>query len=237
MIDRVFGNALWHLVKQSDAITKGVLLILLVMSIICWTIFFYKIIILRIKRRQLKDAIEQIKSIKTFEELLTVASNFTHTLPGYFLAKMLLAVKGFMQARSSIEGQMLSMHEYEFVRERMDQVVGELIAVEESYVSVLSIAASVSPLLGLFGTVWGLVQAFVSIGEMQSADIATVAPGIAEALITTLAGLMVAIPAAIMFNWIMGQLRDLERQLYTISDSVASILQHQLCTKKEGEHA
>lgn len=237
MIDRVFGNALWHLVKQSDAITKGVLLILLIMSIICWTIFFYKIIILRIKRRQLNNAIEQIKSIKSFEELLTVTSNLSQTLPGYFLAKMLLAVKGFVQARSSVGGQMLSMHEYEFVRDRMDAVVGDLIASEESYVSVLSITATVSPLLGLFGTVWGLVQAFVSIGEMQSADIATVAPGIAEALITTLAGLMVAIPAAIMFNLIMGQVHYLERQLYTLSDSVASILQHQLCTKKEDEYA
>ena len=72
---------------------------------------------------------------------------------------------------------------------------------------MLSVSAAVSPLLGLFGTVWGLVHAFVRIGELQTADIATVAPGIAEALITTLAGLMVAIPALVMYHYVANKIR------------------------------
>ena len=80
------------------------------------------------------------------------------------------------------------------------QTVDVVMAHEESYVSLLATSAAIAPLLGLFGTVWGLVHAFMSIHELQSADIATVAPGIAEALITTLVGLMLAIPALVMFN-------------------------------------
>ena len=78
---------------------------------------------------------------------------------------------------------------------------------EESYLPFLFTSASVSPLLGLFGTVWGLVHAFIRISEKQSADITTVAPGIAEALITTLAGLLVAVPALVMYHYLIAQIR------------------------------
>ena len=74
---------------------------------------------------------------------------------------------------------------------------------DEAYVPILSSCAAVAPLLGLFGTVWGLIHAFLQISQTQVADLATVAPGISEALITTLAGLMVAIPALIMYNYLI----------------------------------
>jgi len=146
-------------------------------------------------------------------------------LPGFFFGKTLVAIKRFAKEHSLGATQLLSLQEYEFVREHMEQTTAQLVAAEESYISVLSMSVSVSPLMGLFGTIWGLIHAFVRIGEFQSADIATVAPGIAEALITTLAGLMVAIPAAIMFNVVTNRLRDFERQMFLLTDAVASILQ------------
>ena len=84
--------------------------------------------------------------------------------------------------------------------------VDAIVVHEESYLPFLSTSAAVAPLLGLFGTVWGLIHAFMRISEKQVADITTVAPGIAEALVTTLAGLFVAIPALIMFNYLNIQL-------------------------------
>jgi biopolymer transport protein TolQ len=86
-------------------------------------------------------------------------------------------------------------------------------------------SAGVSPLLGLFGTVWGLIHAFVRISEKQSADIATVAPGIAEALITTLAGLMIAIPSLMMFSYLTTQLKSIEHRLIGVADRFSLILQ------------
>ena len=72
------------------------------------------------------------------------------------------------------------------VSNNMDRILDDMIGNEESYLPVLSTSAAISPLLGLFGTVWGLIHSFISISQRGSADIVTVAPGIAEALITTL---------------------------------------------------
>lgn len=68
MVERFFGNSLWYLVKQSDTVTKIVLLVLLAMSIVCWAVFFYKLIVMRIKRKQLNDAIEQMRTVESFED-------------------------------------------------------------------------------------------------------------------------------------------------------------------------
>jgi biopolymer transport protein ExbB/TolQ len=96
---------------------------------------------------------------------------------------------------------------------------------ESSYLNILSVNAAVSPLIGLFGTVWGLMHSFMSISERQTADIVTTAPGIAEALITTLAGLMVAIPMLIMFNFLQTRVAHLEHQICRVSDRVAVLTQ------------
>ena len=106
----------------------------------------------------------------------------------------------------------------------MNGTLDEMMHHEERYLTVLSTAASVSPLLGLFGTVWGLVQAFIKIGEQQSADIAAVAPGIAEALITTIAGLLVAIPALILYSYLTSQVRSVEQQLCAVGDACNVIM-------------
>ena len=81
------GNSLWMLVAQSDYITKLVLFILFGLSIVCWTIFLYKIILLRIKKNQLKVLAKRLTSITTFDELRGLALAFNDTLPGYFLRK------------------------------------------------------------------------------------------------------------------------------------------------------
>ena len=94
----------------------------------------------------------------------------------------------------------------------------------ESYLPILGTSAAVSPLVGLFGTVWGLIHSFVNISQEKSADISVVAPGIAEALTTTLAGLMVAIPAMIAFHYFSNELRKQEQQLDHLADKYLSII-------------
>jgi len=89
----------------------------------------------------------------------------------------------------------------------------------EKYLPILGTSAAVAPLVGLFGTIWGLCHAFVRISQLKTADIAVVAPGIAEALLTTLAGLVVAIPAMIFFHYFSNKLRKLEGHIIIVSDS------------------
>ena len=112
----------------------------------------------------------------------------------------------------------IGQREWDLFQQHMDQNIEEIVYHEQSYLAILSTGAAVSPLMGLFGTVWGLVRAFVSISEKHSADIATVAPGIAQALITTLAGLAVAVPALIMFNYCMSQVRKIDQLFTMLSD-------------------
>lgn len=213
------GNALWHLVQQSDAISKMVLLTLLAMSVLCWSVFLYKFILLRIKKRQIKKARADLRGARTLEDITKVVRTFENTFPGYILVRLIVFLKTLLG-----DGSTLTIHQWEEIQLYIDQVIDEVMHYEESFMAILSTCAAVSPLLGLFGTVWGLVHAFVGISEQQSADIAAVAPGIAEALMTTLAGLVVAIPALIMFNYISSRIRSLEQDVIKLCDRVNSLV-------------
>lgn len=225
MVKVVFGNSLWNLVLQSDIITKVILLFLLGMSVLCWTIFLYKLILLRKKREQMRTMHKAMRGVTTFEQLLDAASKNAGTLPGYFVTKNLSFLKSLLVTSSGESKKQISSLELELVQQHADQTVEDIVHAENAYLPVLFTSASVSPLIGLFGTVWGLVHAFVRISERQSADIATVAPGIAEALITTLAGLIVAIPAVMMYYYCASQVRKLERYLYGLSDQFVVLAQ------------
>lgn len=230
MTQLFMGNALWHLIMQSDAICKGVLLILLVLSIATWTIFFYKFILLRNKKKELAQALEQLNNVQTFDDLLSLGYRLNTTVGGYFINRNLAFLKSILET-AKLQGRIgLTAEEREMVREHSYQVIDDIVAKEETNLPFLSATAAVSPLLGLFGTVWGLVHAFVSISQKQSADIATVAPGIAEALITTLAGLMVAIPALVMFVYLNTMVKNIEQQCTNLADRFMSLthrLMHQ----------
>ena len=219
----IHGNSLWLLVVQTDIITKAVLLILLGLSIACWTIFLYKIFLLRVKKSQLTLLSKRLSSVNAFDELRGLALAFNDTLPGFFLKKNFASLKMLLE----VEPNKLTLTDKEMsvLQQHIEQSVDEVVTMEESYLPFLFTSATVSPLLGLFGTVWGLIHAFIGISEKQTADIATVAPGIAEALITTLAGLIVAIPAFAMYHYLTSQVREVERKLFVIADKFNYIVQ------------
>lgn len=225
MVKVVFGNSLWNLVAQSDAITKVILLFLLGMSIVCWAIFFYKIILLRKKSQQMRDMHKAMKNVTTFDQLIDVASKQAGTLPGYFLTNNLSFLKSLLVTSTGESKRQITSLELDMIQQHADQTVDDIVHAENSYLPVLFTSASVSPLIGLFGTVWGLVHSFVRISERQSADIATVAPGIAEALITTLAGLIVAIPAVMLYYYCATQVKKLERYLFGLADQFVVLAQ------------
>ena len=217
------GNSLWHLIMQSDAICKAVLLILLALSIISWALFFYKLIILRQKKNELLNTFEQLEKVHTLEDLLSLAQRLNNSAGGFFINRQLIFLRSLLET-SKKQGRIgLNGEERELLREHAYQTIEEIIASAEKSLPFLSATAAVSPLLGLFGTVWGLIHSFVSISQKQSADIATVAPGIAEALITTLAGLMVAIPALVMFVYLTTKVKAIEQRGISLSERLVAI--------------
>lgn len=216
MFDLV-GNSVWQLVSQADFISKTVLFTLLAMSIVCWTVFIYKMIMIRSRLKDLNNALRQLQAVRNTDSLITIATALQGTIPGAVLVSSLSMLSSLLEIKPTQAADILQYH--------IDQVVDNLISDEESSLPILSSCAAVSPLLGLFGTVWGLIHAFISISEKQSADITVVAPGMAEALITTLAGLMVAIPALIMYNVLAMNVRNVERQIIQFADKVSFIMQ------------
>ena len=103
------------------------------------------------------------------------------------------------------------------VSQALDAAVQEEMGQLDRYLPFLATTVSISPFLGLFGTVWGVMEAFIRIGLQGSSDIGTVGPGIAEALITTIVGLFVAIPALAAYNLFIAELRKLENRMSLFS--------------------
>jgi biopolymer transport protein TolQ len=217
------GNSLWQLVCQSDTVSKIVLLILFGMSVVCWALFIGKLALFYVKQRQFDAANNRVQKAKTITDLVDSAASSTTTAPSYFIAKNISFLKELLHGNLNQE---IKDNEWELLERTIDNSIDALLLHNEEYLPILSSSAAVAPLLGLFGTVWGLVHSFMRISETQIADIATIAPGIAEALITTLAGLIVAIPALIMFNYLHTKTRALEHSLLTLADRMTFIFQH-----------
>jgi biopolymer transport protein TolQ len=218
------GNSLWQLVAQSDAVSKFVLLLLFCMSIACWAIFIGKLALMSLKERQFKAVNKKVQSSKTVTDLADVTATTSGTTPGYFITRNLAFLKELLGMKPQ---QKLDPFEWEMFERNIDNSIDSFAIHNEEYLSILSSCAAVGPLLGLFGTIWGLIHSFMRISESQIADIATIAPGIAEALITTIAGLIVAIPALIMFNYLHAKARNLEHHLLILADKITFIV-HQL---------
>lgn len=172
----------------------------------------------------MKAAIRRLYEVKNVDDMVLMVAEFSSTLPGYFLSKNFSFLKMILEEHTGTTAH-LTAHEWELMQEHIDQQLEAIINNEESYISILSTCYQAAPLLGLFGTVWGLVHAFIGISQTQSADIAAVAPGIAEALITTLAGLLVAIPALFMFSYLQSQVRTIERQCIALADRFSFVIQ------------
>jgi biopolymer transport protein TolQ len=216
------GNMVWHLVGQADFMSKLVLLTLLGMSIWCWSIVLYKALVFRRHRRQLERASALLKQV-TLEELPDRAIALGGTLGGAVVAQMLLVVRQQLETGEAQFTPSVISH----IEDHAQQAIDDIMVTQENQLPVLATSAAVAPLVGLFGTVWGLIHAFIGISQSQSADIAAVAPGIAEALITTLAGLVVAIPALVMYSYLSIQIRILEKGLCTVADRLIFALRRQ----------
>ncbi|MBY0109844.1 MAG: MotA/TolQ/ExbB proton channel family protein [Candidatus Babeliaceae bacterium] len=207
------GNAVAQLVFQSDTISKMVLLILFGLSIICWTLFFQRYFLLRLKLKQLSQARSALASVQTLDQLKLLVSTLRNTYSALFL----IPAYDLLQERLASKTES-SEQEKEFFSQQLYALYDDLIKKETASLTLFTAAIEVSPLLGLFGTIWGLVHSFIRISERQSADIVTVAPGIAEALITTLAGLVVAIPALVLYQLLLHNVGRIEDRLIVLTD-------------------
>jgi biopolymer transport protein TolQ len=191
----------------------AVLVLLGIFSFISWAIIIYKGIALHRAQTQSETFLQVFRKSNKFSEVNSVCVQLKASpLVGVFQAGYLEVNQ---QVRGGSQGATAAPAARPTVKslESLSRALARAATVEstrlERRVSFLATTASVSPFVGLFGTVWGIMNAFGEIGRMQSASLAVVAPGISEALITTAMGLVAAIPAAVFYNFYNSRIRVL----------------------------
>lgn len=225
MFGFLFNSPAFQLIAQADFMIKVVLLILFSLSVFCLWVALCKFWALWQEKKAMQTMQKKLKMVKTFDDLLNLGKEYRYSVAGKFLIKALTELKDIIQKDESGK-DVLTSQGIEHLQLMLDQTLDHVLAEQEQYLPVLSTSAAVAPLMGLFGTVWGLVHAFVNISHQKSADISVVAPGIAEALTTTLAGLIVAIPALVFSHYFSNEIRKLEQKLWLVSDRFFSVVKN-----------
>ena len=187
------------LVASSGLFAKLILLILLGISVYSWAIIVERLRLYVRVQREDRDFLAAFRSAAGGE-------GSGDRLPASVLARLARTGERHLTSPAGAPGTN-PVPRYELAQRAMERTASDELARLERHVGFLATAGSVSPFIGLMGTVWGVMSAFLSIGAQGSASLVVVAPGIAEALITTVAGLAAAIPAVIGYNHLLTRLR------------------------------
>lgn len=199
------------LVLNATPVAKTVMIILLVMSVFSWAIIISKWLSLRSAGRRADRGLERFLAARDLHEAVqTIGSEPRSPLYG-------ITRRGVDEFNRSKASHSLPETVAENVRLSLQTGVSDTVSKAGGSLSFLATCSNTAPFIGLFGTVWGIMSSFHSIGLMKSASLATVAPGISEALIATAAGLFVAIPATIGYNLCLGKISELEVKLDSFS--------------------
>jgi biopolymer transport protein TolQ len=188
------GSEFLNLIVQSGPVAKLVLLVLLAFSLASWSIILEKWFAFRRARRLSGRFLRAYRKAQRIQDIAAVAEQFT---PSPMVA---VFQGGFAEMRRQSR---LSV-----VQRACAIATSEELTRLEGRMPWLAITAAVTPFIGLFGTVWGIINAFHGLGTAGGATLRAVAPGISEALITTAAGLFAAIPAVIAYNLFSNQIRE-----------------------------
>ena len=199
------------LLAQATLVAKAVLVILLVMSVASWALMFRKWLNIRAGLKKAADGMDRFNHARDLREAVQSLGGDPAS-PLYTVAH-----EGVTEFNRSKEA---GNSEEVVVDMEMTRLTSSL--------SFLATAANTAPFIGLFGTVWGIMSTFHAIGAMKSASLATVAPGISEALIATAMGLLVAIPATIGYNTFHGRLGVLETRLVNFAGMFLNRVQREL---------
>jgi len=219
--------SVYSLFLQADWIVKAVMIMLLLASIWSWAIIIHKLIRLRALRTQAKQFEDAFWSGGSLEELFDRISNRpTDPMASIFVAAMR------EWRRSAAKGLLSNEALRESLRDRIERVMNIALGREvdqlERYMTFLASVGSAAPFVGLFGTVWGIMNSFAAIAGSKNTSLAVVAPGIAEALFATALGLVAAIPAVLAFNKLNSDITRYGNRLEAFAGEFGAILSRQL---------
>jgi len=214
---------LWGLFLQADLVVKIVMLLLLLASVWCWAIIFNKLTLMRRVNRDADGFEDEFWSGGSLEDLYDrVGANPPDAMSAVFAS----AMKEWRHAtdRGLASNQPLRASIQQRIDKVMDVTVAREMASMEKGMTFLASVGSTAPFIGLFGTVWGIMNAFVAIAATANTSLAVVAPGIAEALFATALGLFAAIPASAAYNKFTNDLSKFAERLESFAGEFSAIL-------------
>jgi biopolymer transport protein TolQ len=217
---------LWGMVAGSSAMAKAVLVILALLSLVSWAIMIAKILEFRRARATGQEFMREFEHAHSLEE----AAGIARRLPPSGFTRVFERAQQFLQETRPALGATpdrtarLSGSQVEALRLVLDATTNDVRDEMGRFVPWLAVIGSVSPLIGLLGTVLGVVAAFVGITNSGSGNLSAVAPGIAEALIATAAALAVAIPAVFGYNLSASRLNRLDSQLEGFGSELIALM-------------
>ena len=192
---------IWDLIRSSGPLPKAIMLLLLLFSLLSWAVIFSKWNVFRQARLANRQFLRAFRKAAGLESV-SIASEQFRSSPlvavfdfGYTEMDRQLKARGAVTNKLSLE-------------RTLQLGMSEEITKLERNMNLLATTATVSPFIGLFGTVWGIIDAFQGLGTAGAASLRAVAPGISEALITTALGLAAAIPASIFYNWFGSSIKE-----------------------------
>ncbi|MBN1900560.1 MotA/TolQ/ExbB proton channel family protein [Candidatus Sumerlaeota bacterium] len=218
-------------VKNNDLMGYLCLLVTTILSIISWGVIAYKCLHLRQATKQTNVFVDACMAGRgNLDRAFQLAANYPDSPLAQILREAYLEVEmenWYVDEKTlSVDGR-FSAAKINIDR-IMEQTASNEIRHLESGLNFLATTANVCPLIGLFGTVWGILGAFQAVAKEGSAAISSLGPGVSTALMTTVAGLIAAIPAVIFYNFLLGKVQNLVRRMDSFSMEISNIIQKQI---------
>ena len=215
----IFVGQLGTLLEQTGWVARVVLAMLLAFSLFSWALIFQKMFMFSRINRQTSLFLRIFRANRTLPDPRQMGGQGSPLETVY--------AAGVSELESQIRsgnpsGKITSLNA---ITVNMQLAGGEEVRKVEKYMPWLATTGSVTPFIGLFGTVWGVMDAFTGLGAAGAASLRAVAPGIAEALITTAAGLFTAVPAVIAYNHFLHDIRDLSLRMDSFALEVTSVIE------------
>ena len=228
-----FHGGLLDMISNSGAMVQFVLLLLLFFSIISWAIILMKYRVIRKTKKENDMFLEAYMGSARLSDVFPESRKFKYSTvaevfrAGYVELGKISKTKRESRTAEEVtgEGIPVEVRGFDNVERALNRACGSETTKLESALGFLATTGSISPFVGLFGTVWGIMNAFRGIGARGSATLAVVAPGISEALIATAAGLAAAIPAVIFYNYYLRQIRTITIEMDNFASEFLNIIE------------
>ncbi len=225
------------MVLHAGPISKIVMLTLFFFSVISWAIVFMKARLYRKVRLDSEDFLETFWSSSNLSEANKAAEDFPYSPEAAVFSTGFSELQKINRIRNRHEGDEgketleMQMATMDNLKRAIRKAESQEIARLGKALPFLATTGSATPFIGLFGTVWGIMASFHDIGQRGSASLAVVAPGISEALIATAAGLAVAIPAVIFYNYYSNKLADIDNDVSVFSTDFLNLVERDLLSR------